>query len=118
CNKVFSDEQHKQLAEGKTIYASDFKDGKGQPYKGYVALNKETGKYDFSFRSPNALKNKAQPAEAHKTQVAVNSEGKTNEATKNIRESLKPEQQRPKNTRQQQRQNEPNAPAKSRGVRR
>src|SRR5690606_41963663 len=70
-NKVFSDEQHKQLTEGTTIYVSDFKDGKGQPYKGYVALNKETGKYDFSFRNPNALKNKAQPAEAHKTQVAV-----------------------------------------------
>jgi len=117
-NKVFSDEQHKQLTEGTTIYVSDFKDGKGQPYKGYVALNKETGKYDFSFRNPNALKNKAQPAEAHKTQVAVNSEGKTNEATKNIRESLKPEQQKPKNTRQQQRQNEPNAQAKSKGVRR
>jgi len=116
--KEFSDEQYKQLTEGKTIYVSDFKDGKGQPYKGYVTLNKETGKYDFSFRNPNALKNKAQPAEAHKTQVAVNSEGKTNEATKNIREPLKPEQQTPKNKPQQQRQNEPNAPAKSKGVRR
>lgn len=116
--KEFSDEQYKQLTEGKTIYVSDFKDGKGQPYKGYVTLNKETGKYDFSFRNPNALKNKAQPAEAHKTQVAVNSEGKTNEATKNIREPLKPEQQTPKNKTQQQRQNEPNAPVKSKGVRR
>lgn len=100
-NKVFSDEQYKQLGEGKTLYISDFKDGQGQPYKGYVTLNKETGNYDFSFRNPNALKNKAQPAEAHKTQVAVNSEGKTNEATKNIREPLKPKQQTPKNTRQQ-----------------
>ncbi|SMG39575.1 DUF4099 domain-containing protein [Sphingobacterium psychroaquaticum] len=116
--KEFSDEQYKQLTEGKTIYVSDFKDGKGQPYKGYVTLNKETEKYDFSFRNPNTLKKKTQPAESHKTQVAVNSEGKTNEATKNIREPLKPEQQKPKNTRQQQRQNEPNAPAKSKGVRR
>ena len=116
--KEFSDEQYKQLTEGKTIYVSDFKDGKGQPYKGYVTLNKETGGYGFSFKNPNALKNKAQPAEAHKTQVGVNSEGKTNEATKNIREPLKPEQQTPKNTRQQQRQNNPNAPAKSKGLRR
>lgn len=116
--KTFSDEQYKQLTEGKTIYVSDFKDGQGQPYKGYVTLNKETGKYDFSFRNPNALKNKAQPAEAHKIQVAVNSEGKTNEATNNIREPLKPEQQKPKNKTQKQRQNEPNAPAKSKGVRR
>lgn len=117
-NKVFSDEQYKQLTEGKTIYVSDFKDGKGNPYKGYVTLNKETGNYDFSFKNPNALKNKAQPAEAHKTQVVVNSNGKTNEATKHINEPLKPEQQTPKNIRQQQRQNDPNRPAKSRGVKR
>lgn len=117
-NKVFSHEQYKQLTEGKTIYVSDFKDGKGNPYKGYVTLNKETGNYDFSFKNPNALKNKAQPTEAHKTQVAVNSNGKTNEATKHINEPLKPEQQTPKNIRQQQRQNDPNRPAKSRGVRR
>lgn len=117
-NKVFSDEQYKQLTEGKTIYVSDFKDGKGNPYQGYVTLNKETGNYDFSFKNPNALKNKAQPAEAHKTQVAVNSNGKTNEATKHINESLKPEQQTPKNKTQQQRQNDPDRSAKSRGVRR
>ena len=115
-NKLFSDEQYKQLGEGKTIYVSDFKDGKGQPYKGYVTLNKETGSYDFSFRNPNALKNKVQPAEAHKTQVAVNSEGKTNEATKNIQEPLKPKQQTPKSRSQQQ--NSLNAPTKPKGVRR
>ena len=116
-NKVFSDEQYKQLTEGKTIYVSDFKDGKGNPYKGYVTLNKERGNYDFSFRNPNALKNKVQPTETHKTQIAVNSNGKTNEATKYINEPLKPEQQTPKNKTQQQRQNDPNRPAKSRGVR-
>ncbi|MDX3913911.1 MAG: DUF3945 domain-containing protein [Pseudosphingobacterium sp.] len=117
-NKLFSDEQYKQLTEGKTIYVSDFKDGKGNPYKGYVTLNKETGNYDFSFKNPHALKNKAQPTEAHKTQVAVNSNGKTNEATKHINEPLKPEQQTPKNIRQQQRQNDPNHSVKSRRVRR
>ncbi|WP_317623184.1 DUF3945 domain-containing protein [Paenimyroides ceti] len=116
--KTFSDEQYKQLTEGKTLYVSDFKDGQGNPYKGYVTLNKETGGYNFDFKNPNALKNKAQPAEAHKTQVAVNSNGKTNEATKHVNEPLKPEQQTPKNKTQQQRQNEPNRPAKSRGVRR
>lgn len=117
-NKVFSDEQYKQLTEGKTIFVSDFKDGKGNPYKGYVTLNKETGNYDFSFKNPNAMKNKAQPAEAHKTQVAVNSNGKTNEATKHVNEPLKPEQQTPKSKTQQQRQSDPNRPAKSKGVRR
>ena len=117
-NKVFSDEQYRQLTEGKTIYVSDFKDGKGKPYKGYVTLNKETGNYDFSFKNPNTLKNNALPADAHKTQVAVNSNGKTNEATKHVNEPLKPRQQTPKNKTQQQRQNNPNAPDKSKGVRR
>lgn len=116
--KTFSDEQYKQLTEGKTLYISDFKDGQGNPYKGYVTLNKETGGYNFDFKNPNALKNKAQPAEPHKTQVAANSNGKTNEATKHVNEPLKPEQQTPKNKTQQQRQSDPNRPAKSRGVRR
>lgn len=115
--KEFSDEEHKELMAGKTLYVSDFKDGKGQPYKGYVTLDKETGGYDFSFKNPNTLKEKVQPAEAHRTQVAVNSHGKTNEATKHIKEPLKPEQQTPRNKTQQQRQNAPNARAKSKGVR-
>jgi hypothetical protein len=115
--KEFSDEEHKELMAGKILYVSDFKDGKGQPYKGYVTLDKETGVYDFSFKNPNKLKDKIQPAEAHRTQVAVNSHGKTNEATKHIKEPLKPEQQTPRNKTQQQRQNAPNARAKSKGVR-
>lgn len=115
--KEFSDEQYKKLTEGKTIYVSDFKDGKGQPYKGYVTLNDETGKYDFNFRNPDKLKDKIVPAEAHKTQVAVNSGGKTNEDTKNIKEPLKSQQTAPANKQQQEKQETPK-PAKSRGVRR
>ena len=103
------------MTEGKTIYVTDFKDGKGQPYKGYVTLNAETGKFAFDFKNPDNLKNKVQPAEANKTQVAVNSDGKTNEATKNIKEPLKTEQQTPKDQKQQQQQK---APAKSKGIKR
>lgn len=117
-NKVFSDEQFKQLDKGKTIYVSDFKDGKGQPYTGYVTLNQETGKYNFSFTNPNSLKDKIQPAQAHKIQVAVNSEGKTNESTNHINEPLQLKQQVPKNKTQQQVQHTPNAPTKSKGIRR
>ena len=56
-----------------------------------------------------------QPTEAHKTQTAVNSEGKTNEATKNIKEPLKSGQQTPKNEKQQEQQEKPKVPAKSKG---
>lgn len=115
--KEFSDEQYKKLLEGKTIYVSDFKDGKGQPYKGYVTLNAENGKFDFNFRNPDKLKDKIVPAEAHKTQVAVNSEGKTNEATRNINEPLKSQQNAPANKQQQEKQEAPKA-AKSKGIKR
>lgn len=115
--KEFSYEQYKKLTEGKTIYVSDFKDRKGKPYKGYVNLNPETGDYEFSFRNPDKLKDKIIPAEAHKTQVAVNSEGKTNEATKHINKPLKSQQTAPANKQQQEKQ-EPPKTAKSKGIKR
>src|SRR5690606_3302433 len=115
--KEFNDEQYKKLTEGKTIYVSDFKDRKGKPYKGYVNLNPETGDYQFNFRNPDKLKDKIVPAEAHKTQVAVNSEGKTNEATKHINEPLKSQQTAPANKQQQEKQEAPKA-AKSKGIKR
>ncbi|WP_134091366.1 DUF4099 domain-containing protein [Olivibacter sp. XZL3] len=115
--KEFSGEQYKKLTEGKTIYVSDFKDRKGKPYKGYVNLNSATGDYEFSFRNPDKLKDKIVPAEAHKTQAAVNSEGKTNEATKHINEPLKSQQTAPANKQQQEKQ-EPPKTAKSKGIKR
>lgn len=93
--KELSPEQQSELKEGKTIYLAGLEDKKGQPYNGYFTLNKETGKIDFSFSAPSKLKEKIQPAEAHKTQVAVNSEGKTNEATKKLKEPLKKGQTTP-----------------------
>jgi hypothetical protein len=62
-------------------------DKKGKGYSGYITLNKETGKTDFMF--PKQYKDalaagKVIPDDRSKTQVAVNSEGKTNEANKNV----------------------------------
>ncbi|MHC8950243.1 hypothetical protein [Sphingobacterium hungaricum] len=88
-------------------------DKKGQSYQGYVTFNQETGKATFEF--PNQYKERVQPTYAHKTQTAVNSEGKTNEATKNIGEPLKKEQQAPKNKKQQELQEKAASPAKSKG---
>ena len=114
--KELTDDQHKDFKAGQTIYIDGLKDKKGQPYQGYITFNKETGKTDFAF--PSQVKAQAKPIEAHKTQTAVNSEGKTNEATKNIQEPLKSGQQRPKNKQQQEQQEKPKAPAKSKGVKR
>ncbi len=88
-------------------------DKKGKEYKGYLSYNPETGKTGFSFSDPNKMREKIQPADAHKTQTAVNSEGKTNEATRNIKEHLKSGQKRPDNKKQQEQQEQ--KPAKSRG---
>ncbi|SEI89644.1 Protein of unknown function [Myroides marinus] len=111
--KELTDEQHKDFKNGQTIYIDGLRDKKGQPYQGYITFNAETGKTNFQF--PSQVKAQAKPAEAHKTQTAVNSEGKTNEATKNINEPLKSGQQSPKNKQQQEQQEKPKAPAKSKG---
>jgi len=111
--KELEDEQYNKFKDGQTVYIPNLVDKKGQTYNGYITFNKETGKTNFEF--PNQYKERIKPTEAHKTQTAVNSEGKTNEATKNIKEPLQKGQQRPKNEKQQEQQNKPKAPAKSRG---
>jgi len=102
--KELDDEQYNKFKAGQTIYV-ELKDKKDQPYKGYITFDKETGKTNFEF--PTQYKERVQPTEAHKTQTAVNSEGKTNEATKNIQEPLKSGQQTPKNKQQQDQQEKP-----------
>ena len=47
------------------------------------------------------------PSNESRTQVAVNNDGKTNEATKNLREPLQKGQTNPKDARQQQQQEKP-----------
>jgi hypothetical protein len=90
--KELTGEQRDSLREGKTVHVDGLVDKKGKGYSGYITLNKETGKTDFMF--PKQYKDalaagKVVPDNRHKTQVAVNSEGKTSEATKNAKEPLK-----------------------------
>ena len=113
--KELDDDQYNKFKAGQTIYVDGLVDKKGKPYQGYITLNKETNKTIFSFENPDKLKEQAQPAEVNKTQTAVNSEGKTNEATKKVKEPLESGQQSPKNKQQQQQQEKPKAPAKSKG---
>lgn len=111
--KELDNEQYNKFKDGQTIYVSGLVDKKGKEYNGYITYNKESGKTGFEF--PNQYKERTQPTEAHKTQTAVNSEGKTNEATKNIKEPLQKGQQTPKDKKQQEQQEKPKAPAKSKG---
>ena len=99
-------------------------DDKGQPFNAWVRPNFEKEKFDFFKYNPKYVRRQGaeiKPAEESKTQVAVNNQGKTNEATKNVKEPLKQGQQKPTENQQkeqqqrQQRQRPPakrNAPAK------
>ncbi len=97
--KMLSDEQYNKFKSGQTIYVDDLVDKKGQTYKGYLTFNVEKGKTEFSFGNPakqkNSAKQSAQPDETSKTQKVVNSDGKTNEATKHIKETLQKGQTKP-----------------------
>jgi hypothetical protein len=93
-------------------------DRKGKKYSGYVTLNGDSGKLDFMF--PKDYKEamaagRVIPDERHKTQVAVNSGGKTVEATKNVKEPLKKGQTQP-TEKQTAKQEEKKRTKKSRGI--
>ena len=113
--KELDNDQYQKFKDGQTVYLSGLVDKKGKEYNGYITFNKETHKTDFTFQNPNKIKEQAKPTEAHKTQTAVNSDGKTNEATKNIKEPLKSGQKNPDSKKQQEEQEKPKAPAKSKG---
>ncbi|MET3535850.1 DUF3945 domain-containing protein [Chryseobacterium limigenitum] len=105
--KELDDAQYEKFKAGQTVYVDGLVDGKGKAYQGYITFDKGTSKTDFSFTNPNKLKEKAQPSEDHKTQKAVNSDGKTNEATKNLKEPLESKQQQPANKQQEDQQKKP-----------
>ena len=118
-----SDKQQADLRADKTIYVKGLKDKEGQEYNAYVKVNHEKGKLDFYKFNPDKAKEKAKeitPANEHKTQVAVNSEGKTNEATKHTKEPLKPGQATPtgeqkKKQEEKKEEQKPDKPKKSQG---
>jgi hypothetical protein len=115
-----SEDQRSSLREGKTVHVGGLVDKKGKMYSGYITLNKETGKTDFMF--PKDYKDalaagKVTPDDRHKTQVAVNSEGKTNEATRQAQakgEPLKKGQSQPDE--KQAAKQEQEKPKKSKGM--
>ncbi|WP_343607822.1 DUF3945 domain-containing protein [Chryseobacterium oranimense] len=102
--KELDDSQYEKFKAGQTIYIDGLQDAKGKAYQGYITFNKETSKTDFSFNHPNKLKEQVKPTEDHKTQTAVNTQGKTNEATKNIKAPLESKQQQPVNKQQEDQQ--------------
>ncbi|WP_373247796.1 DUF4099 domain-containing protein [Bacteroides thetaiotaomicron] len=91
-----SPEEQAKLKAGETVYMTGLIDKKGEPFNAYVRPNFEKNKFDFLKWNPDKSQAKeVTPDNASRTQVAVNSEGKTNEATKHVKEPLKQEQTEP-----------------------
>lgn len=101
-------EQQSDYTTGKSILVNDMvRDKQGKPYTAYIKFNKEEGRPKYYRSNPDVSQaQRVTPASESQTQVAVNSEGKTNEATKYIGEPLHQGQTTPANWQQQQRQSQ------------
>jgi len=104
-----TEDQQNKLRGNKAVYVQGMvKDDKGQPFNAYVKVNQDKGKLDFFKWNPDKAKKQGaevKVAEGNKTQVAVNSQGKTNEATKHSKEPLKQGQQKPTENQEQKQVN-------------
>lgn len=94
CGLELSDKQREALDSGRTLYLKNMVDKQGQPFNAYVRMDKEQNRPRFYKWNPDKKQETGKEkmvavAEEHKTQVAVNNQGKTNEATKNVNEPLK-----------------------------
>lgn len=122
--KELTEDQRTSLNEGKTVYVSGLTDRNGKNYNGYITWKSEDGKTDFMFATDykKALEQGlVKPDDRHKVQVAVNSEGKTNEATKKVKEPLEQGQTAPtekQKEKQENKQEQEESQQQSRGVRR
>ncbi len=100
CGLELSDKQREALDDGRTLYLKNMVDKEGQPFNAYVKMDKEQNRPRFYKWNPDKKQETGKEkvvavAEEHKTQVAVNNQGKTNEATKNVNEPLKSGQTQP-----------------------
>ena len=105
--KELTEQQKDDYVAGKTIEIKEVpnKNGSGT-YTAYV-------KFDFDKMQPRSYRNNPDlkqakeqiPTNENKTQVAVNEQGKTHEATKHTKDPLNPGQSAPKNEKQQKEQN-------------
>ena len=99
------DEMRQGWAQNKWVLMEGLTDKKGRTFNAYVRPNHEKGKYDFRRTVADKSQiHEIKPAHASETQVAINSEGKTNEATKHVGEPLKKGQAAPADTKQQEQQ--------------
>jgi len=102
----FTDKQKADYVAGKAVKLENVTDKQGFHATMYIKFNPEKGRpYRYETNPDNAQQ--VAPSNESRAQVAVNNEGKTNEATKNLKEPLQKGQTAPKDDRQQQQQEKP-----------
>ena len=102
----FTKQQKADYVAGKAVKLENVTDKQGFHATMYIKFNPEKGRpYRYDTNPDNAQQ--VAPSNESRTQVAVNNDGKTNEATKNLREPLQKGQTNPKDARQQQQQEKP-----------
>ena len=98
CGLELSYKQREALDNGRTLYLKNMVDKEGNPFNAYVRMDKEQNRPRFYKWNPDKKQDNGKVeaiAEGNKTQVAVNNYGKTNEATKELKEPLKYQQTQP-----------------------
>mgnify|MGYP002551397516 CR=1 FL=1 len=109
-DNIFTDQQKADYVAGKTVVLANAKDDQGQPCTKYLKFSHEKGRPLTYSQNPDLAQTVA-PSNESRTQLAVNNQGKTNEATKHVKEPLQQGQTAPKDETQQKRQTR-----KSKGV--
>ena len=108
----FTEQQKADYVAGKVVVLANAKDDKGQPCTKYLKFDREKGRPLTYSENPDLAQTVA-PSNESRTQLAVNNEGKTNEATKHVKEPLQQGQTAPKDDTQKQQQEKPK---KSKGM--
>ena len=100
---IFTEQQKADYVAGKTVVLANAKDDQGQPCTKYLKFDREKGRPLTYSENPDLAQTVAPSNESH-TQLAINNEGKTNEATKHLKEPLTQGQTAPKDDAQQKQQ--------------
>ncbi|WP_420219522.1 DUF3945 domain-containing protein [Phocaeicola plebeius] len=99
----FTEQQKADYVAGKVVVLANAKDDQGQPCTKYLKFDREKGR-PLTYPANPDLAQTVAPSNESRTQLAVNNEGKTNEATKHLKEPLTQGQTAPKDDAQKKQQ--------------
>lgn len=109
CKLPMDEQQQADYIAGKLVRVGESKDKFGNDCTIYVQFDPKKGQPETTREYPDKSK-VVGIAEESKTQLSVNNDGATNEATKNVKEPLQKGQTAPKNEPQLKEQKKPKGP--------